>query len=146
MYMGSRIRHIRPFYSIYIYNISMYRFFSGIAGRKDERKISHYFRRQDARRPSSFVLVDEHRAFARKNDHRAPLKRCEDAKPRCSSFVYERELGTTCPYDSFLHIISFRRKTKQGEEANQTGSHYEIPNGARVTGDDTPNFYSNNKG
>lgn len=36
--MGSHIHHIRPFYSIYIYNISMYRFFSEIAGRKDERK------------------------------------------------------------------------------------------------------------
>lgn len=40
MYIGSRIRHIRPYYSIYIYNASLYRFLSEIVGRKDERRTS----------------------------------------------------------------------------------------------------------
>lgn len=36
--------HIRPYYSIYIYNASLYRFLSEIAGRKDEcGNVSRYF-------------------------------------------------------------------------------------------------------
>lgn len=40
MYIGLWIRHIRPYYSIYIYHISLYRFLSEIAGRKDECRTS----------------------------------------------------------------------------------------------------------
>ena len=40
MYIGSHICHIHPYYSIYIYDITLYRFLSEIAGRKNDCRTS----------------------------------------------------------------------------------------------------------
>lgn len=117
--------YVHILFYIHIQNISMYRFFSGIAGRKDVGK--SLVTLGETRRPSSFVFADEHRAFARKSDHAAPLNAKMQNRDVRPSYA-RRSSVPRCLYDSFLRIISFRRKTKQGEEANQTGSHYEAPN------------------
>lgn len=114
--MGSHIRHIRPFYSIYIYNISMYRFFSGIAGRKDERvNLSLLSKTRRARRPSSFVSPGRaSRVFARKSDHRAPLnlQRCKTATFVLRVREEEARYHVSLRFVSAYNLVSKKDKTE----------------------------------
>lgn len=152
--IGLRIRHTRPYYSIYIYYVTVP---LPLRDRWKEGRVlnvSRYFqrqRRQARYRPVSPVLVDEHRALARtilRAPPPPPPLDARGAKPRRSSFVSMRGSSVTCPRFCIYNLVS--KKAEGEEEANQTGG---FCNGALTRArdkrererDDTLNFYSNGK-
>lgn len=126
--------------------MSLYRFLSEIAGRKDEDcpSVSHLPSGTMEHGPASPVLVDEHRAFARA---------CILRGPPLDARVQNRDVRPSYPREGAryvslrpvsAYIISFRRKTKEGKKLIKPGVSQRGPN-ARDRRDDTSNFYSNSK-